>query len=360
MQNLVFDKLSKDLSWVKDRTIFLTVHGSIAYGLNTPESDIDFRGTCIPTKEYFFGFNKRFEQVEIKDPDSTIFELRKFFNLLSQCNPNCIELLFTDEEFHYVKTDAGRKLLDNRDKFLSKYVKERYIGYAKAQAHRIKNHKIYVDSPVLNPPTREEFGLTEKLSINEDQYNAVKSLIQKKIETWTPDFEPFSESQKIYLKGKVADILSEMKITSNDAWMAAARTLGYNENFIAILNKEKAYQAKMAAYLGYVESTQKRNKKRAELEKKCGYDSKHASALIRLLKLGKEILLTGKVNVKRVDDREELLSIKRGDWKYEDLIAYADKLEKEVEESYHVSPLKSQPDIVYLDNLCSEIIESFL
>jgi predicted nucleotidyltransferase len=39
----------------KERTIFLTLTGSHAYGLSTPESDIDLRGVLIPPKNISLG-----------------------------------------------------------------------------------------------------------------------------------------------------------------------------------------------------------------------------------------------------------------------------------------------------------------
>ena len=350
---------SSHISWIKDRTIFLTVHGSRAYGLETPESDYDYRGICIPPKEYYFSFHKNFEQAELKapEPDATVFDLQKFFNLTSQGNPNTLELLFTEPSDHLVLTDLGRILLDNREQFLSRNLKERYIGYAKAQAHRIKNHKRWVDSEVLPPPSREEFGLSPALSIPKEQLLTVNAAISKQLDQWDCDFEPFSEPQKIYLKGKVSEILSEMKIFSDEKWMLAARRLGASENFILLLQKEKAYQNLVDDYHNYQTWKKNRNPKRAALEAKIGYDAKHATQLIRLLKLGKEVLLTGKLQVKRIYDREELMEIKNCQWPYEKVIEYADKIEDEVKTAYFQSPLPVHPNINYLDDLCMQLIE---
>jgi len=56
--------------------------------------------------------------------------------------------------------------------------------------------------------------------------------------------------------------------------------------------------------------------KRKQLVDKFGYDTKNASHLIRLLKMGIEFLLTGELNVWR-DDRDELIEIKQGKWSLE-------------------------------------------
>src|ERR1019366_8626225 len=353
----IYSSLNKDLSWIEKHTIFLTIHGSIAYGLNTPESDIDLRGFCTTPKEYLLGFNKNFEQYITKEPDCTIFNIKKFFALTCQNNPNTLELLFVEPEHHIFVNEIGKVLLDNRDRFLSKLVKERYIGYSKAQAHRIIQHRTWLLHPIEAMPLRKDFGLSEKIPIGKNQFDAVKSLIQKKLESWIPDFEPFSDSQKIYLQNKVSDILSEVNIYADDKYAAAARSIGLDENLIQIIKKEKEFENKVQEHKNYLSWKENRNPKRALQEAVVGYDCKHATQLIRLLILGKEILDTGKVQVKRTFDREKLMEIKTGKWSYEKLIESTDKMEFEVKESYKNSKLPNQPDIKYLDNLCIELIE---
>jgi len=88
-----------NLKWLPESVIFLTVHGSHAYGLSTPESDLDTRGVAIPPLEYYLAPNKRFDQAVQHEPDLTVFELRKFVSLASQCNPNVVEILFTGRSF---------------------------------------------------------------------------------------------------------------------------------------------------------------------------------------------------------------------------------------------------------------------
>ena len=254
-------------------------------------------------------------------------------------------------------SEFGQKLLDNRDEFLSKQLKERYIGYSKAQAHRIRQHRKFLLAPINEKPTRQNCGLSEKPLIDRNQYDAIKSLIQKKLESWVPDFEPFSESQKIYLQNKVADILAEMEITIDEQWNAACRTIGLDDNLIQIIKKEKEFENKLSEYKSYCDWKKNRNPKRAILEEKYGFDLKHATQLVRLLKLGKEILETGKVQVKRTHDREELMAIKNGAWTYEQLIEYADRIEDEVKEAYLKSKLPNQPNIKLLDKLLIDITE---
>jgi hypothetical protein len=124
--------------------------------------------------------------------------------------------------------------------------------------------------------------------------------------------------------------------------------------------KKKRLKNLVDDYTNYNAWKKNRNPKRAALEEKIGYDAKHATQLVRLLKLGKEVLLTGKMQVKRIYDREELMEIKNCQWSYEKLVAYADKIEDEVKAAYFSSPLPIKPDINYLDDLCINMTERSL
>lgn len=75
-----------------------TLGGSTAYGLNTPESDIDYRGVFLNTDPaYILGLSK-FDVVQKQETDDIVyFEARKFFDLLRNGNTGALEILFTDK-----------------------------------------------------------------------------------------------------------------------------------------------------------------------------------------------------------------------------------------------------------------------
>lgn len=47
--------LPDNMEWLEHRTILLTKYGSHCYGTNTPTSDLDYKGVCIPPPEYYLG-----------------------------------------------------------------------------------------------------------------------------------------------------------------------------------------------------------------------------------------------------------------------------------------------------------------
>jgi len=98
--------------WLAQNTIYLTLHGSQAYGLANDLSDVDVKGICVPPRAVENDLFHRFEQAENdvsieakyeswKNPfnpkfESVVYSLRKFFLLASKVNPNIIDLIWND------------------------------------------------------------------------------------------------------------------------------------------------------------------------------------------------------------------------------------------------------------------------
>lgn len=363
-KHIVLDKIAKaspHLSWIQDKTALLVRHGSHAYGTNVASSDEDFKGVCIPPKQYFFGTMHRFEQAELHEPDAVIYDIRKFFSLAADCNPNIVEVLHTDPSDHFIVSPIGETILAHKDDFLSKKIKMTFSGYAIAQLKRIKLHYRWTRHSVSAPPTRKELGLPEQTLIPQDQLMAASAEIQKEMDRFQFDFMgELSEPAKIEIRAIMAQMLAELKITAEQHWMSAARKVGLSDNFIEIMQKERAYTSAKREWDQYQTWKTNRNPTRAALEEKYGYDTKHAYHLVRLIRMCREVLLTGKVIVKR-PDREELLTIRNGAWTYDQLIEFAEQQDQELTELYNTTTvLPKMPDREKLDKLCIELVEKSL
>jgi predicted nucleotidyltransferase len=86
------------------KIIYLTYGGSLAYGTNNPNSDIDLRGIALKTEKELLGTHN-FEQFLNTETDTTIYAVDKFFQLALNCNPNIIEMLGTKEEHKFLVED---------------------------------------------------------------------------------------------------------------------------------------------------------------------------------------------------------------------------------------------------------------
>ncbi len=352
---------------VEERTIFVGLAGSHAYGLNHPKSDHDYRGVFIAPKEYYLGFNS----IEQKDSDwdeegifsfidgnedTVIYELKKVVQLLAAANPNVLELLWLDN--YPFLTEVGEYLIDHRQLFLSKKVKHTYSGYAFAQVKKIETHRKWLLHPPQNKPLPADFGIEED-PLTKDELNAfleyLYNLVRGRIEF-------LEEAEKLYqLLTADIDFKGMLKQhTLPDETLAYTQKLTNSRaDFIRLLQKSQKYQGAMREWKAYLSWQQNRNPARAEMERKSGFDLKHGMHCIRLLRCGLEILRQSKVIVNRkiAGDVNELKAILQGAYTYEQVMKMAENLIAQMDEAMQQSTLPSSPNLQRIDSLCIELVE---
>lgn len=118
--------------------ILLTLGGSHAYGTDNENSDLDIRGCALNSKSQILT-NENFEQFVNEDTDTTIYAFNKLVSLLSNVNPNTIEMLGNRPEHYFYISPIGQELLDNSHLFLSKRAVYSFGGYANQQLRRLEN-----------------------------------------------------------------------------------------------------------------------------------------------------------------------------------------------------------------------------
>jgi len=349
-----------DKKLVEQNTIFMTVAGSRAYGTSTPTSDWDYRGVCIiPDKSLYFGtgLNKFAQMDKGFEDDRVVYDIRKFIGLAIECNPNIIELLFTDEQHHITTSKWFDKIIEHKDKFISKNAKYRFSGYAFAQLKRIKRHRGYLMNPPKKKPERSDFGLPEQKLITADNMGAYQWLIANLLKG-TLDYLNISEELREELKD-VNYIGAVQRGIPDHCWNEVQDLTGASDKWIESMMHEKAYINSLNEWNSYQTWQRNRNESRAKIEKRFGYDCKHAMHLVRLMRMGLEILETGEVHVFR-PDRKELKEIRDGAWTYDQIVEYADNCEEKLGVLYETTKLPKQPNRKFLDNLCVDIINEYL
>lgn len=363
-------------TWINDNTIFYGISGSQAYGLATPESDVDFRGICIAPKEYHLGLNQ-FNQRVTKEPDETIFEFKKFTKLCIDNNPNILELLFLPEDCILKETSTWKRLSEVRNEFLSKKSKHTYSGYAFSQLKRVKTHRGYLLGGEVFKPSRADFGLPESKSLSKELMGAIENVIKSTLKDHFQIFlseiaTEFSESMfRDYVELDVCSTLQEVmndfiypnlnnKFSNTNEILMTVGEDYFSAEIMNIFGKEKNYSSAMNRYKQYCDWVTNRNPKRAELEKKHGFDSKHLGHVFRLLLQGQEILNSGSLSVRLNKEQIEwIFAIKNGVYSYEELEEKIDIMMKEIEEDYKASTLRHTVNFNKINNLMVDIIEDF-
>jgi predicted nucleotidyltransferase len=95
--------------------------------------------------------------------------------------------------------------------------------------------------------------------------------------------------------------------------------------------------------------------KRYESIVKYGYDVKFAYHVVRLLNEVEMLMIEGDLDLER--SREQLKSIRRGDWKLEEIEDYFKKKESELETVYTESKLPHKPDVARVKQLLLNCLE---
>lgn len=196
----MIDEITKQLK-IPGKLIYLSQYGSHLYGLNTENSDLDFRGVYIPELddiilkkdkdeintelwitrhlpdreikndgEYIWTEVDRVESIKV---DVKIFSLQKFIQLCSKADTNALDLLFsidkdTLEQYIYSDTeikDGGHTatsyipiwyIINHKDKLISTDRLESPVTYAFKQATKygLKGERLKVLQTVLEEAKR--------------------------------------------------------------------------------------------------------------------------------------------------------------------------------------------------------------
>ena len=327
----------------KGLLLFECISGSKAYGLNTPTSDTDLKGVYYLSKEQFYGLD-HISQINNETNDEVYYELGRFVELLIKNNPNILELLATPEDCVLYKHPIMNRL--HISMFLSKLCKETFAGYALTQIKKARGYK----KKIINPVEKERKSVLDFCFILHG-YNSIplnEWLMQNHFVQEQCGLTSIPHSKGLYALFYDDEIIHRYKGIMNSE-LANEVSLssipkGEKEKAYLFFNKE-SYSSYCKDYREYWEWVEKRNEDRylGNAEHGKGYDAKNMMHTIRLLQVAEEMLTTGTLNVKR-PNRDELLSIKKGNFQYDDLLSMAHALMDRIEFAYDKSPLPAFPN----------------
>lgn len=307
--------------------ILLGLGGSHAYGTNVETSDLDIRGCAVNRKEEILT-NKNFEQRCDETTDTTVYSLNKLISLLSNCNPNTIELLGLKPEHYLYISPIGQELLDRKKMFLPKKAVQSFGGYAYSQLRRLDNKA----ARRTGQSEREQHILN---SIKNASYD-----FQEKYFSYPDD------AIKLYIdKSEREEMDSEIFM---DAHLSHYPLRDYKGMWSKMNNIVKDY-----AKIG------KRNKNAAEH----GKLSKHMMHLVRLYLMGIDLLEKEEIITYREKDHDFLMSIRNGkyldenDQPTKEFFGIVDDLQKRFEAASENTKLPAQPDYKKINEFLANVNE---
>ena len=307
--------------------IILTLGGSHAYGTDNENSDLDIRGCALNSKMQILT-NENFEQFVNEATDTTIYAFNKLISLLSNVNPNTIEMLGNKPEHYFYVSPIGQELIDNAHLFLSKKAIYSFGGYANQQLRRLENKS----NRLVGQAQNEEH-------------------IYKTIEHAAYDFKNRyftmpDDAIKLYIDKAVQE--------------------GYDTEIFMDVNLShyplrdyKGMWSEMQSIVKAYGKIGKRNEKAIEHNKL----GKHMMHLVRLYMMCLDILEKEKIVTYRVDEHDLLMDIRNG--KYLDnnrqpiaeFYEMVDDFEKKLEYAKQHTNLPNNPDYKAINEFVASVNE---
>ena len=351
---------------IEKRILLLGLTGSRAYGTFTEDSDYDYKGVFIAPPEFYLGVSC----IEQKDKgwdipvegslypfltkDTVVYEMQKYINLLRNNNPNILELLFLPS--YEAKNSAADLLLENRTSFFTKKVVKAYIGYAYAQMKKCEVHRSWLLQEELTFPLKSEFGLEDKFVITKSNLHRYLEYIYTMTVDKIEFLGPSEEFRNLLEKVDYKHIIKNYPLLENSLPFIS-ELCGIEEVLLEKINRNIKYRNAIKKYKSWLAWKNNRNPERFEIEKKCGYDGKHLSHCLRLLRQGREIVDNKNLIVDRREagDADLLKDIRYGkvDFEYVSSIIEAEFIELKNKDVSHL------PDCIEDDLLNTICIEMY-
>ncbi|NCQ52087.1 hypothetical protein GW796_09370 [archaeon] len=306
--------------YAKENKILEIRVGSHLYGTNIETSDEDFMGIFIAPKEYYLGL-KTLNEVDLsiiskqengknnkEAVDKKFYEFRKYIKLLMEGNPSLIETIFVNDENIIYENEIGKQLREMRDIFPSMLIKQKFIGYAISQMHKMH---IKADNYTILKNSQEWLAtLLEK--------NNKKCLLAEFKNDNFPEGIKFFEQH-----AKIGDLNISLK-----------------EYIYKVKDKIDERMAKVG--------------NRKELITKYGFDSKFGMHCCRLMLEGLELIKTGNL-IFPLKEKALLLDIRNGKYSKEEVLAIADELKLELDS---IEKSVFLPKVPNFDNINNYLINT--
>lgn len=331
------------------KIIFESRVGSHLYGTNRPDSDEDFQGVFLPSKEDLLGIgpcpgewslNQKLSQGKQNtkgDVDRKFYSLKKFMHLAAEGQPGQLELLFAPKDSVISYDPMWSEILDNVPSFLSRKSIAQFVGFALAQAHKatIKGENLNLIRRIMSWYDNELDSKYKNKSIKETAEGLYGEL-------W---FGPSHNSGELRLKLAI-DI--DLKMVTNKEGFTTVELVGRNYDI----------GVKLKTFVNNLKEIEGKFGKRSQAAAESKYDYKSLMHAYRLMGEAEELLKLGRISLPRPPEEVVfLLTIRNGTCSdidhWAELTNKIDHLRQKVEPK---SFLPKEADHARINELCQDLL----
>lgn len=323
--------------------LFETVTGSQAHGTATPESDVDRSFVYCAPKEWLMFHQELYKEELRLSADYVGKELSNFLLQVETNNPTMLEVLFTPDDCYITLHTAFMTVLEQREKFICKIAEKSFSGYANQQLKKAtgqeKMQNWEKDRMVRKTPLDFCWVTYGQGSLRLHKYLEVQNLMQERfglvnIPHMKNCYSVFYDDEgHIGYRGvwKGGDDIRLSSVVKN---LIPITTLYYDKD---------AYSSHCKDYKRYEDWKENRNEKRWVEVKGHGQkiDGKNVMHLVRLVQIAEEVSQGKGINIRR-PNREELLSIRRGERDLQTIIDWGKTKMEDMKANFQFSELPDE------------------
>lgn len=333
----IYDELKRS-----GHILFETVIGSQAHGTSTPKSDVDIAFVYMAPLNWLYARADYHEYLRL-GKDVIGYELEHAMNMLASANPSAMELLFAPEDCWISRHHIYKKLLYNKNGFLSKTAKSSFLGYATAQIRKAKGMEKFQNWSLERRTRKEPIDFCWVIDVKKgystmplSDFMEREGLTEQELGVANVDHAPntFSLFCGEEFRGVFGSNSDQIRFSSIPKGLESIGLMVYNQD---------AYRMHAADWKRYREWEANTNRERwVKTDAGDFIDAKNIMHLVRLTQMNREIASGQGINVRR-PNREELLAIRNGERDLSEIIKWSEVEEKEIIEMYRTVDL---PDVV--------------
>jgi predicted nucleotidyltransferase len=360
-----YDQLVYFLDDFRDRTsaiLFECIAGSRAYGTSFTGSDVNIRGIFAVPAGSYLDLNLPSDQVGEDHGNVVYYSLRRVIQLLTDANPNTLELLYMPDDCVRKTSAEMQVLIAQRGLFISKRCVDTHVGYAMSEIKKAKGQNKWINNPKLEtPPVKEDFCFVIPWQA-ESQGHPMRPIPLRTIASSLAEYhvarlEHTRDIYRLYHYGSEArgvfrgDVIVCEPIPEEDERSRFAGLLLYNE---------QGWRQALADHRNYWTCRGERNDGRSQ-QQECGeldFDAKNMMHTVRLLLSGKSLMESGRPIIRFEGDQLALLmSIREGKLSFDEIMSIAQDILADCERLKTAADMRESCDVVQATTLLREITE---